>query len=123
MLSSHNSYTLNRGDPIPKFIRIEKLKKKLPKKFFKMPIALVDDHYVGLARFKGRNKLHNHDRDELIYVVDGLLNIKINNRKYTLNAGEAILIKKGEKHVSSSEEGTHILFFEAQDITINFLEE
>ena len=88
-----------------------------------MPIAMVDDHYVGLARFKGRNKLHNHDRDELVYVFDGKLEIEVNKRKYTLNAGEAILIKKGEKHVSTAEEEAHILLFEAQNININFLED
>ena len=88
-----------------------------------MPIALVDDHYVGLARFKGRNKLHNHDKDELVFVVDGQLKIEINKRNYTLDAGEAILIKKGEKHVSTAEDETHILLFEAQNININFLED
>jgi len=107
---------------MPKIIRVEKQKMKLPRSFFKMPIAMVDNYYLGLARFKGKYKLHHHDKDELMFVLDGKLIIKVNNRKYTLDPGESILIKKGEKHVSMSEEETHILVFESQDISINFLE-
>jgi len=108
---------------MPNIIRVEKRKNKLKKLFFKMPIARVDNYYLGLARFKGLYKLHNHKSDELIYVLDGKLIIKVNNRKYTLHPGEAILIKKGEKHVSMSEEETHVLVFESQKIKINFFED
>jgi mannose-6-phosphate isomerase-like protein (cupin superfamily) len=108
---------------MPEIIRVEKLKKKIPKTHFKMPIALVDNYYLGLARFKKKFQLHNHNKDELIYVLDGKLIIKVNNRTFTLHPGEAILIKKGEKHFSLNEEEVHVLIFETQGIKINFLED
>ncbi len=126
MVSSHAPLSAKcetECDIMPNIIRVEKRKNKLKKLFFKMPIARVDNHYLGLARFKGQYKLHNHKSDELVYVLDGTLIIKVNNRKYTLEAGEAILIKKGEKHVSMSEEETHVLIFESQKIKINFFED
>jgi mannose-6-phosphate isomerase-like protein (cupin superfamily) len=108
---------------MPKIIRTEKEFKKLPKSFFKMPVAFIDNYYIGVAKFKGQYKLHNHNSDELIYVVNGALKMQVNKRKYSLNAGDAVLIKKGEEHVSHSEVETQILIFESQDIVINFLED
>lgn len=108
---------------MPNIIRIDKAKAKLKRNFFKRPIARVDGYYMGLARFKGEYKVHYHDMDELLYVLDGQLIIKVNHRKYTLEKGEGILIKAGERHNSMCEKKTHILVFESQNVSFNEIRE
>jgi mannose-6-phosphate isomerase-like protein (cupin superfamily) len=108
---------------MPNVIRIEKTKSKLSKPFFKRPIARVDGYYMGIARLEGEHKLHYHDMDELVYVLDGQLIIKVNNRKYTLETGEGILIKAGERHITLCEKETHILVFESQNVSFNEIRE
>ncbi|MCK4613723.1 MAG: cupin domain-containing protein [Thermoplasmata archaeon] len=108
---------------MPEIVRIEDKKKALKKSFSKMPLLLVDNSYLGITRFKGRYKLHTHNRDELFYVLDGQLEIEVEKKKYTLDPGDAILIKKGEEHLSLSDTETHVLVFEPQNIRIKYLED
>lgn len=83
----------------------------------------MNDHYLGMARFQGRYRLHTHDRDELFYVLDGKFIIEVNRKRHVLEPGNAILVRKGEPHVTMSEEETHVLVFEPQDIKIDYLED
>ena len=75
-----------------------------------------------LSRYPVRLVDLDSESFELMYVVKGVLEIDVNSRHYTINEGDAILIKKGEKHVSMSEEEVLVLIFESQDVEINFFE-
>lgn len=108
---------------MPKVVHILKKKEEIKEKFLKTPLLSVNNHFLGIARFKGCYKCHTHDRDELFYVLDGELIIKVNKRRYSLDPGDAILIKKGEKHWSMSEKETHVLVFEPKDIQIEYLKD
>ena len=114
-------FTLHRRDILPKVVHVSKKKKQLKERFLKTPLLSVNDHFLGIARFKGRYKCHTHDRDELFYVLSGELIIEVKKRRYTLDPGDAILIKKGERHLSMSEKETYVLVFEPQDIKIDYL--
>jgi len=96
--------------------------RQLDKSFFKKPLLMVNDSYLGVARFKGRYRLHKHDRDELFFVLDGKLIIQVEDKIHTVEPGGAILIRKGEEHVSMSQEETHVLVFEPQNINFDPLE-
>jgi len=108
------------GRYLPEIIKISEKKKELKKKFSKLPLASVDDYYLGIVKFQGRYRLHTHDRDEIFYVLDGKLVIEVEKRSYILEPGEAILIKKGEEHASMSEKETYLLVFESQEINTTF---
>ena len=105
-----------------KIISIQQKKEKIKKKFSKIPLLYVNDNYLGIVRLKGRSKLHIHDRDEVVYVLDGRLIINVNGTEHILEPGDAILIEKGERHISMNEVETHILIFEPQNIKTYFLE-
>jgi len=108
---------------LPQVINVPKRIAKLAKDFKKTPLLYVENHFLGVVKFKGEFKPHKHNRDEIFYVLDGKLIIWVNGRKRTVEPGDAILIRKGEAHASMCEEETHALVFEAQDIKIKFLED
>lgn len=104
---------------MPNIIRIEKSRKQLTRMFFKRPLARVDGYYMGIARLRGEHKLHYHDMDEFVYVLDGQLIVRVNNRKFVVDKGDGILIKAGERHITLCEKETHILVFESQNVSFN----
>lgn len=108
---------------MPKVIKKQAMIDKVKKNFSKKPLVKVEKHYLAITRFIGKYKLHKHNRDELFYVLDGHLEIMVGHKVYHLDEGDIILIKKGEKHQSLNEEVAHILVFEPQDTTIEYLDQ
>jgi len=106
---------------LPEIININSKKNDISENMVKEPISFFNHDYLGIARFKGRHKLHTHDMDELFLVMDGKLIIEVDDEVHTLEHGEAILIKKGEKHVSMCEDETHVLVFEPQGIKTAYI--
>ncbi len=88
----------------------------------KTPLFFFNDDFLGLARLKGQHRLHTHDRDELFYVLDGELTITVDRERHTLRAGDAVLIEKGEEHVTTCEDVAHVLIFEPKDIGTEYVE-
>ena len=82
-------------------------------------VGELNDSYVKLARLKGEFVWHHHDEeDELFLVVKGSLLIKLRNRDVRVEEGEFVIIPKGEEHMPTAEEETHVLLLEPKS-TVN----
>jgi quercetin dioxygenase-like cupin family protein len=78
-------------------------------------IGEVNDVYIKIVRVKGDEvPWHTHDHeDELFYVLQGLLIVKIKNRKaIQLARGEMIIVKKGLEHRVYSHKECRLLLVE-----------
>ncbi|MFT7032524.1 MAG: mannose-6-phosphate isomerase-like protein (cupin superfamily) [Cyclobacteriaceae bacterium] len=62
-------------------------------------IGELNNQLVKLAKFKGEFVMHQHDNeDELFYVIDGQLFIKLKDKTIELNTGEFVIVPKGVQH-------------------------
>ena len=68
-------------------------------------IGEVNDHYIKVAKIKGKKvPWHNHENeDELFYIVEGTLLMKIENKPgLIMRKGDLYVVKKGINHRISS---------------------
>jgi len=75
--------------------------------------AMVNECAVKFVKLKGDFVWHHHDEeDELFYVVQGSLLMKLRDGDVTVNAGEMILIPHGIEHCPVAAEEVHCILFE-----------
>lgn len=78
-----------------------------------MIISEMNDSYVKLAKLKGEFVWHDHENeDELFYVIDGDLNIKLRDGDVHLSAGEMIVIPSGLEHKPVAKEEVQVMLIE-----------
>ena len=76
-------------------------------------IAELNNQYVKIAKFKGNFVMHNHqNEDELFYVIDGTLFIKLRDQVIKLNPGELVVIPKGVDHQPYAKQEVSVMLFE-----------
>ena len=76
-------------------------------------IAELNNQYVKIAKFKGKFVMHNHqNEDELFYVIDGILFIKLRDQVIKLNPGEFVVIPKGVDHQPYAKQEVSVMLFE-----------
>lgn len=63
---------------------------------------------------------HMHQCFELAIILDGKMNISVDNRVYNLTAGEAVLIFPNQLHSLSSDKSRHMLFIFSPKIVQSF---
>ncbi|WP_046754917.1 cupin domain-containing protein [Kordia jejudonensis] len=88
-------------------------------------IGELNNQYVKVAKFKGEFCWHSHEHeDELFYVLEGTLIIKLRDKDLVLNAGNMAIIPKGVEHcpVTKNNEEVKVLLFEPK-MTVNTGEE
>lgn len=71
---------------------------------------------IKVAKIAGEFIWHDHpDTDELFYVLNGSLNIEMEDphQDVTLNAGDLFVVPKAIRHRPSSSEGASIMVIEA----------
>jgi mannose-6-phosphate isomerase-like protein (cupin superfamily) len=77
----------------------------------------VNDCVVRLGVIHGEFHWHRHDEeDEFFYVIDGLLQIDMDNRSVDLAPGQAILIPRGVLHRTRASKRTSILMMEGKTV-------
>lgn len=82
-------------------------------------IGELNQQLVKVAKFKGDFVRHQHENeDELFFVMRGQLFIELSDQTIVLNAGEFVIIPKGEVHKPFAPEEVHVLLFEP-DSTVN----
>lgn len=60
----------------------------------------LNDYHVKLAKMKGEFVWHKHDNeDELFFVIQGNLLIKLRDRDIHVQEGEFVIIPKGVEHL------------------------
>ena len=76
-------------------------------------IAELDDHYIKIAKLKGKLCWHAHDgEDELFYVLSGQLKIEMRDRTVELGPGELFVVPNGVEHNPIADEGCLVMLVE-----------
>ena len=76
-------------------------------------IAEMNDYQFKLVKIKGDFVSHQHtDTDEVFIILEGKMNIEFENETVEINAGEMIVVPKGEKHRPFAEEECKIMLVE-----------
>ena len=79
----------------------------------------LNDSYVKLAKFKGEFVWHKHEHeDELFWVIQGTLVIKLRDGDITLRPGQFAIIPKGVEHMPVAAEEVHAILLEPKT-TVN----
>ncbi len=89
--------------------------------FRKTPVLSPNDQYLGLAWMEGEFKLHRHNMDEVFVILEGHLSIEVEGELKELDPGMAIMIRKGERHMSKTSIRTLVAVFEPKEITTEFV--
>jgi mannose-6-phosphate isomerase-like protein (cupin superfamily) len=76
-------------------------------------IARLNDYHLKLAKVKGEFVWHSHpETDELFLVLEGQLNIELEDGPVTLREGELYVVPRGVVHRPVADEECHILLIE-----------
>lgn len=76
-------------------------------------VGELNSQLVKIAKFKGEFVMHHHElEDELFLVVEGTLNIELEDEVIELQQGEFVIIPKGVKHKPFANEEVKVLLFE-----------
>ena len=73
----------------------------------------VNHLQVKLVKLQGEFDWHHHEtEDELFYVIQGRLTMKLRDRDLTLGPGEFVVVPHGVEHLPVAEEEVHLLLIE-----------
>ena len=76
-------------------------------------VGALNGQHVKLVKVCGEFVWHHHDNeDELFYVVKGSFDMHLRDKIITVNAGEFIIIPRGEEHKPVAKEEVEIMLFE-----------
>ncbi|MEU4444760.1 cupin domain-containing protein [Actinosynnema sp. NPDC050801] len=76
-------------------------------------VTTVNDYDVRVAKVRGEHLWHAHDdTDEFFLVLDGELDIALDDRTVHLGQGDVFVVPKGARHKPSSSAGARILMLE-----------
>ena len=82
-------------------------------KWYNQTLCKVNDSVVRVAMVEGEYHWHKHDHDdEFFYVVDGLLQIDIEERTVELAPGQGFVIPRGVLHRTRANQRTVMLMVE-----------
>ena len=77
-------------------------------------VAELNGQQVKLAKLEGAFVWHHHEHeDELFFVVEGRLTLRLRDRDVRLGPGELFVVPRGTEHQPVVEEGVcHVMLFE-----------
>ncbi len=82
-------------------------------------VGELNDSYVKLAKFQGEFVWHLHENeDELFWVIQGTLVIKLRDGDVTVRPGQFVIIPKGVEHMPVAAEEVHAMLLEPKS-TLN----
>jgi len=80
-------------------------------------IAQMNDYQFKLVRLQGEFVWHEHnDTDETFLVIEGSMSIEFTDRVVELNAGEMIVVRRGEAHRPFAERECQVMIIEPADV-------
>ena len=80
-------------------------------------IAEMNDYQFKLVKIKGDFVWHQHDAtDEVFIVMQGLMQIELENETIALKTGEMFVVPKGVQHKPSAEQECHVLLVEPRGV-------
>ncbi|MCE6994556.1 cupin domain-containing protein [Saccharothrix sp. S26] len=76
-------------------------------------VTAVNDYDIRVAKVRGEHVWHAHDdTDEFFLVLDGELDIALDDRTVHLEPHDVFVVPKGTRHKPSSPDGARILMIE-----------
>ena len=76
-------------------------------------VGELNDSYVKLAKLKGEFVWHLHENeDELFWVIQGTLVIRLRDQALTVRPGQFVVIPKGVEHLPVAEEEVQVVLLE-----------
>ncbi len=76
-------------------------------------IAALNGQLVKLAKLEGEFVWHAHaDEDELFYIVEGELVMRLRDREVPLKAGDLFVVPRGVEHSPYAPKGASVMLFE-----------
>jgi mannose-6-phosphate isomerase-like protein (cupin superfamily) len=73
----------------------------------------LNGQHVKLVKVKGEFVWHHHaDADELFFVIQGRLTMRLKDGDLILNPGEFCIVPRGVEHLPVADEETHLMLFE-----------
>ncbi|UCH94810.1 MAG: cupin domain-containing protein [Candidatus Aminicenantes bacterium] len=99
-------------------IDIPRLIDTCQEKWQNLSLCLVNDSVVRLGVIQGEFHWHKHDQeDEFFYVINGLLNIDLEEKTIELKPQHGFTVPKGVLHRTRAPERTSILMIEKSTVT------
>ena len=76
-------------------------------------VGELNGQLVKLVKLKGEFVWHQHEQeDELFFVVEGRLRMKLRDREVEIRPGEFFIVPKGVEHCPVAEEECHVVLLE-----------
>jgi mannose-6-phosphate isomerase-like protein (cupin superfamily) len=76
-------------------------------------VAELNGQLIKVAKLKGEFIWHEHlEEDELFFVVQGTLRIRLVDRDITLRPGEFTIVRKGVRHMPVAEDEVYVMLIE-----------
>jgi len=83
---------------VPKF-SVLKQARSLELPFRPVEIADIDgDYHAFIVRYSGDYITHTHAADEFIYILEGAIEMEVDNKQVEIRQGDAMLIPAGTRH-------------------------
>ena len=100
-----------------KKVNVSQVADRLTEPFKHIVVGQVDDYCAYLTRIEGTYLLHQHARDEMYLVMEGEIKVDYDDgTSVTVDQGESLVVRAGEKHRSRSEQGALVLMFKAREM-------
>src|SRR5207237_1450851 len=103
--------------PALRLVDVPALVKACTDKWYNQTLCEVNDSVVRLGVVEGEYHWHKHDNDdEFFYIVEGHLEIDLEDRTITLEPRQAVVIPKGVMHRPRAPKRTVMLMVETRAI-------
>ncbi len=84
------------------YYALDELAKRVAQAKEDRTLQLVNGDYLRLQYFAREVDWHTEDRDEFFLVIDGTVEFSIEDKNYTMNKGDLLVIEAGKRHRASS---------------------
>ena len=76
-------------------------------------VGELNESYVKVVKLKGEFVWHQHENeDELFWVINGTLVIKLRDKDITVQAGQFLIIPRGVEHLPVATEEVQVVLLE-----------
>lgn len=79
-------------------------------------LSEVNNHYVKIAKVKGKLPMHKHKSDELFIIHKGEMVMELEGELYNLREGDIFLVKKGQLHRPIANDICECILVEQKDL-------
>ncbi|HPF33896.1 cupin domain-containing protein [bacterium] len=99
--------------------QVLKMARELTQPFRPVEVADLDGAYHSfIVRYSGDYVTHSHSADEFIYILEGAIEVDMDQRTLEVRQGEALLIPAGKPHRPRCKGMALALVFETKGLQV-----